>query len=152
MTPEVAFGRFLMGVLCGGVIGLIYCFLRPLQRGRAVFADLLFVLGAGWALLYYGFAICRGDLRFGYLAAVAVGIFLFNRLCGWWLRPIFRIFWYSVGLFLLPVRKIFKKTRDFIKFLFASAKKWVTIKRKRNAQKGAHYAKEDRFPPDLSAD
>lgn len=140
MRPGVAFGRFLMGILCGGVVGLFYGFLRPLQKGRAILADLIFVLGAGWALLYYGFAICRGDLRLGYLAAVGVGAFLWNRIFGWWLRPIFRIFWHFMGLFTLPFRKIFKKFCDFIKFLFATGKKSVTIRRKCDKkEKGVRY-------------
>ena len=59
--PTVAFGRFLTGILLGCLIGLFYGFLRPVQKGRAIFADTVFVIFAGWVLLYYGFAVCRGE-------------------------------------------------------------------------------------------
>ena len=109
MTPEIAFGRLVAGVLLGAAIGLFYGFLRPLRRGLAIGPDLIFALVAGWVLLYYGFAICRGDLRLGYLAAAGAGAIGWDRSFGRWLRPVFRGFWGFVAALSRPVKIFFKK-------------------------------------------
>ena len=62
-TPAAAWERFVTGLVFGCVLGIFYGFLRPLQRGKAVIPDLIFVGFAGWIYLIFGFAVCRGDLR-----------------------------------------------------------------------------------------
>ena len=121
-APSVAFGRFVIGILLGCVIGLFYGFLRPVQKGRAIFPDLIFTAFAGWVLIYYGFAVCRGDLRMGYLFATGAGAVGWDMSFGRWLRPVFCGFWGFMGRYLPPVKKFFKKVRNFIKFFFTTPK------------------------------
>ena len=102
-APSVAFGRFVMGLLLGAIIGLFYGFLRPVQKGRAILADLVFIIFAGWILLYYGFAVCRGDLRMGYLFAAGVGAIGWDLTLGKWLRPVFDRFW---AIILFPWKNV----------------------------------------------
>ena len=127
-APEVAWNRFLTGLVFGCVLGIVYGFLRPLRRGKAVLPDLLFALATGWVYLYYGFAVCRGDLRIGYWAAPLVGAIAWDRSVGQWLSPLFCGFWRSFARVLLPVQVFFKKIWNFIKFLFATWKKWGILK------------------------
>jgi hypothetical protein len=129
-TPEVAFWRFLTGLVLGCVLGIIYGLLRPVRRGKAIFPDLVFAFFTGWIYLYYGFALCRGDLRMGYLAAPILGAIAWDRSVGQWLRPIFDGFWRIIVKIFRPVGKILKKSRIFVKFLFASGRKWVTMKKR----------------------
>ena len=117
-APGTAFVRFFIGLALGCIIGLFYGFLRPLRKGKAVIPDLVFCLFAGWILLYYGFAVCRGDQRMGYLAAAGVGAIGWDRSFGRWLRPVFGGFWGFAAAMLRPIRKFFKKIRNFIKFFF----------------------------------
>lgn len=126
-TPAVAFWRFAVGLVFGCVLGICYGFLRPTRRGRGILSDLVFVTFAGWVYLYYGFAVCRGDLRLGYSAAPVIGAIAWDRTVGWWLRPIFACFWRMVAKISRPFRKIPEKLWIFAKFLFASGKKWVTM-------------------------
>ena len=94
-------------------MGLWYGFLRPLRRGRGVAADLLFLAGAVWAWLYAGFAVCGGDLRLGYFAALAAGVLIIDWTAGLLLRPLFFGFWQKIGRIfqkiVAPVKKILKK-------------------------------------------
>ena len=93
-TPSVAFGRFVIGILLSCVIGLFYGFLRPVQKGRAILADAVFAVFAGWVLVHYGFGVCRGDLRLGYLFAAGAGAVGWDLTLGKWLRPVFWGFWF----------------------------------------------------------
>ena len=127
-VPAVAFHRFLTGLALGCALGILYGFLRPVRRGRAVIPDLVFAAVAGWVYLYYGFAVCRGDLRMGYMAALAVGALAWDRVFGRGLLPIYRGFWAQIGKFLRGIEKIVKKFLKIVKFFFASGKKWGTIK------------------------
>ncbi len=127
-APYVAFSRFLIGLLLGGVLGLVYGFLRPLRRKKKTLPDLVFVLAAGWVYLYYGFAVCRGDLRLGYTAAPIAGAIGWDRTVGLWLRPVPEKFWEFIRKILHPLGRSFKKFWKWVKFLFASGKKWGTIK------------------------
>ena len=136
-TPEVAFRRFVIGLVFGCALGIVYGFLRPVRRGKAIGSDLVFAVVTGWVYLYYGFAVCRGDLRMGYLAAPILGAILWDRTVGRWLRPIFDGFWKIIAKILRPVREFKKKSRVFVKFLFATGKKWVTIKCKKSAVPGS---------------
>jgi hypothetical protein len=131
-APEQAAFRFGCACLLGAALGVLYGFLRPLRIRRTFFADFLFVTGLVYAWLYLSFAVCRGDLRLGYTAGLFLGCFLWELTLGKLLRPVFFGFWRIVGKVLgaitLPVRKIFKKIHEIIKFLFASLEKWGTIK------------------------
>ena len=121
--PALDGRRFLIACLIGLGLGLIYGFLRPLRRNRPVLSDLLFLPFLGYAWLYLGFAICRGDLRLGYCAGLFVGAVLWEWTVGRLLRPVFDLFWRVVfrvcrGFFRI-FEKIFKKIRKKLKFLFA---------------------------------
>ena len=126
-TPGVAFRRFVVGLLLGCLLGIFYGFLRPTRRGRAIVSDLVFVTFAGWVYLYYGFAVCRGDLRIVYSAAPIIGAITWDRTVGRWLRPIFAYFWQVVAEITRPYRKIPKKLWKFIKFLFHFLKNYVYL-------------------------
>ena len=133
--PATAFRRFLIGLMLGCVLGIFYGFLRPIRRGKAVFADMIFVLFAGWVYLFYGFAVCRGDLRLGYILPPILSAMVWNRFLGGWLQPVFDGFWRFVSGIFKPFQRFFKKMWIFIKFLFASGKKWSKIKSKERKQK-----------------
>jgi hypothetical protein len=143
-TPEIAFQRFLTGLALGCLLGVVYGFLRPVRRGKAILPDLVFAFFTGWGYLYYGFAVCRGDLRMAYFAAPILGAIVWDRSIGRWLRPIYDGFWKCIGKILGPFRKIMKKTWIFVKFLFASGKKWVTIKctNRKHPEKGVRNEKQ----------
>jgi hypothetical protein len=139
-------------------LGLFYGFLRPIRRGKAILPDLIFVAAAGWIYVYYGFAICRGDLRMGYMAAPLLGAILWDRLFGRWLLPIYGGIWQLFAGICRPFLRICKKIWDFIKFLFASVKKWGTMKRKERRgkkppHKGVSYERKEKslqsYPADL---
>ena len=140
MTPQIAFRRFLTGVVLGCAIGIIYGFLRPARRKKATWSDFIFAIFVLWVYVHYGFGVCRGDLRIGYLVAPIAGAFAWDRTVGRWLLPIFGELWQFFALICWPVRKIFAKGKDFVKFLLARCKKWVTIKwrkhRNRTVQEG----------------
>ena len=117
-------------LLLGGALGIVYGFLQPLRPRW--FSDLLFL----WALFTFWirlvFGLCAGDLRFAYSACLLLGLWLWHITFGPWLQPVFSVFWKGIyrlfRLFLLPFKKIWAITRKFRNFLFATAKKWVTIK------------------------
>lgn len=117
------------GLLLGAGLGLFYGFLRDF-RPRWL-GDLLFVTALFWIWIYLGFGLCGGDLRLAYSACLLAGIFLWEGTFGRFLRPVFSTFWKGVSrAFLwiwLPYKKFWKKAGNFIKFLFARSKKWVTI-------------------------
>jgi hypothetical protein len=128
VTPGIAFWRFGCSLLLGGCLGLWYGFLRPLGTKHQTLADVLFSLGAVWCWVCICFGICRGDIRFVFLLAMLGGLFLWEATFGRWLRPVFSGFWQFFRrlfrLFLFPWKKIL----EIAKILFASVKKWVTIK------------------------
>ena len=122
-TPEIAFGRFVTGLLLGCGLGIYYGFLRPLRRKQNFFPDLLFVLGAGWVYLYYGFAVCRSDLRMGYTIAPILGAIVWDAGPGRWLRPVFGGFWHFCARMTWPFHNFLKKISHFLKFPLATGKK-----------------------------
>ncbi len=130
IPPALAAWRMGAAGLCGLLLGAVYSFLRPL-RPRAL-ADTLFVTALLYGTLVVSFAVCRGDPRFGDNAAMYGGLFLWLLTFGRWLRPVFAGFWKALGRFLrlilYPGKKFFEKMRQIIKNIFASLKKWVTIK------------------------
>ena len=131
ISPEAALERLLWAALYGACLGLVYEFLRPLRPKSTTLADSIFILCTGWLWLHLSFAICRGDLRVGYWAGLALGFFLCRISAGRLLRPVFYAFWTFLGQLLsLPVRvirKIFEEIAVFIKKIFASGKKSGTI-------------------------
>lgn len=148
-APQIAFRRFLTGLVLGCALGLIYGFLRPARQKKAFWADLLFGGLAVWVYAHYGFAVCRGDLRMGYFVAPIASAFLWDRSVGRWLAPIFRKLWQFFAIIGRPLEKIFIKGRDFVKFLFARWKKWGTMewKKRRNSrtsQEGANYERKEK--------
>lgn len=129
--PALDACRFLYACLLGLGLGLWYGFLRPLRPRHTVLSDVLFLPALGWAWLYLSFAVCRGDIRLGYCAGLAVGAFFWEGTFGRWLRPVFYCFWGTIsriwGKIFAILKKIFKKMRKNEKNLFASGKKWFTI-------------------------
>ena len=81
-APEEAAGRFLWACLLGLPLGAAYDFLRPLRPKFTAAADGLFLLAVGWAWLYLGFGICRGDLRLGYSAGLLAGGLIWEGTAG----------------------------------------------------------------------
>ena len=126
-APETAARRFLLSCALGCLLGLIYGILRPFRHRFPKTGDALFLLAAFRIWLELAFGICLGDIRIGYLAGLLAGALLWELTLGRLLRPVFFGFNRSLveiwGIFTLPAKKFW----DFVKILFASAKKWVTI-------------------------
>ena len=131
MTPQVQAVRFAASLVIGLGLGVFYCFLRPLRPKLTALADGIFVTCSliGWT--YAAFYFCRGDIRMGYTFGFFLGMGIGWRTLGLWLSPVFFAFWRlvrkGVGIALFPFGFILKKIIRWIKFLFASWKKWGTI-------------------------
>ena len=127
LTPVTAAYRMACALALGAVLGLLYGFLRPLRPRHTLMADGVFLLAALWVWIYLCFGVCAGDIRAGFAFAMLAGGILWEGTAGRLLRPVFAGFWRilakTAGTFLLPVKKFFV----FLKILFASVKKWVTI-------------------------
>ena len=127
-APALAAHRFVCCCLLGAALGVYYEFLRPLRPRYTLAADALFLTGCVWVWLIMSFRVCRGDLRLGYSAGLLAGGIVWDLAFSSLIAPIFSGFWKFVrailGFALLPA----KKFSEFAKILFASAKKWVTIK------------------------
>ena len=127
MTPAAAAYRMACALALGAALGLIYGFLRPLRPRHTLLSDGIFLAVTAWAWIYLCFGICAGDIRAGYAFGLLAGGIIWERTAGRPLRPVFIQFWRildkSLGLLLLPLKKFFA----FLKFLFASVEKWVTI-------------------------
>ena len=127
-APALSALRFLLALLSGGILGIVYGFLRPLRPRFTHFSDMLFTAAALYVWLFLHFRLCHGDLRVSYSIAMVLGGFLWELTAGRLLRPVFSVFWKGarkLWVFLwMPLKKICKKT----KILFASGRKWVTIK------------------------
>ena len=109
-------------MLLGCGLGLFYGFLRPLRPKRTALSDLLFLPAMGYAWLYLGFAVCRGDLRLGYFSGLALGALAWESTIGKVLRPVFSGFW---RIFALPFQKISHFFKKYSKNYLHSAKKWL---------------------------
>ncbi|MBE6974908.1 MAG: hypothetical protein E7436_05405 [Ruminococcaceae bacterium] len=156
-APALAAARFAAAFLLGAALGPVYDFLRPLRPRLTALADLLFLMPATGAWLYLNFAVCRGDIRLGYVLGIPLGLILWEKTLSFLFRPIFSIFW-------LPGKKILQFFRKISKKLFASAKKWVTIywtKNEHQTKEGgrkhaAHFTQTQADPlcvsPEQSAD
>ena len=158
--PALEAYRFYMACLIGAMLGVGYGFLRPFRRRFPRMGDLLFLPLMGYGWLYLCFAVCRGDIRLGYVAGLFVGAFIWELTVGRWLRPVFRGFWWLVGRIFrgifLPFQKIFKKIDKILKILFAKWKKWFTMVEntrhcKRRKDGGAGNGKQEKIPPCLSS-
>lgn len=132
-TPAQAFYRFAIALGLGCLLGVYYGFLRPLRPRLTALSDLLFLPAAGWAWLYLSFAVCQGDLRFGYTLGLICGVVLWEATIGRLLRPVFTVFWHTIrkifAFFLYPFKIFTKKGAKYLNFLLATVKKRFTIKR-----------------------
>ena len=108
-TPGAALEQTGLCFGVGALLGLLYGFLRPLRPRHTGLSDLLFLPGFFYGWLYCGFAICRGDLRLAYTAAMLLGIWITDRTVGRLLRPAFSFIWkvlaFLWSFFTFPVRK-----------------------------------------------
>ena len=133
--PAAAASLFLRSCLLGLPLGCWYDFLRPLRPRFTHLSDFVFMVGAVYLWLYQSFAICRGDIRWGYFSGFVLGAFVWELTAGMVLRPVFRWFWQILAQFwrimLIPGKIFFQKT----KILFASGEKWVTIRWNNRRQK-----------------
>lgn len=118
------------GLLLGCGLGLYYGFLRPLQPRWL--GDLFFLIALFGTWIYLGFGLCGGDLRMAYTLTLPIGSLLWEFTFGAALRPVFSSFWkgffHLFSYFLHPFKIILKKSGNFLIFLFARSRKWVTIK------------------------
>lgn len=135
-VPAIAAQRVLWALAVGAFLGLCYDFLRPLRRRHHVPGDLLFVLVAFFAWVWYSFQICRGDIRLGGTVALGLGMILWMGTASMVIRKVFYWFWLAIfqilSVFTLPFAKIFTKIRFLIKKVFASGKKRGTIEEAKN--------------------
>jgi hypothetical protein len=128
VTPAEEAWRFACSVFLGMALGPGYDLLRPLGSRHPDLADLLFAPLLLWVWLYVSFAVCRCDIRMVYTLGMLGGFCLWELTAARWLQPLCFLFWQKTGacvrFFLVPWKNFLK----FVKILFASAKKWVTIK------------------------
>lgn len=101
--------RLLCALLLGAGLGIFYGFLRPLRPRHTVLSDLLFLPAMGYAWLYLGFAVCRGDIRLGYCMGLILGGSIWEFTLGRWLRPVFFGFWHGISRILHGILDCFKK-------------------------------------------
>ena len=99
ITPAVAAGRFLRGLLLGFLLGGWYGFLRPLGHRRRTLADLLFLSGVFPVWVYFSFGVCQGDLHLGYLSGLFLGGIGMELTLGRLLRPVWEGLWKPVWAF-----------------------------------------------------
>ena len=66
-APAEALRRVLTGCLLGLGLGGWYEFLRPLRRRFPHLCDLLLLAAFGCCWIFFGFQICRGDLRLSHI-------------------------------------------------------------------------------------
>ncbi|MBQ6831168.1 MAG: spore cortex biosynthesis protein YabQ [Oscillospiraceae bacterium] len=130
-SPALDAYRFGVACVLGLFLGICYGLLRPLRPRLTALSDLLFLIPAGYCWLYLGFAVCRGDIRLSYCAGLVLGAIAWDRTFGRWLMPVFFSFWkvifQSVHLIFGFFEKIFKKSGQKLKKIFALLKKWFTI-------------------------
>ena len=118
--PTLATQRFLAACLIGAALGIVYGFLRPLRPRFTAAADLVFLAAAFFGWLQLAFRICMGDVRIAYLAGMGLGTVCWEISAGRLLRPIFFIFWHTLGHILRFLMKPVKKILKILKILFAS--------------------------------
>ena len=120
-APALSARYFLTACLLGCIGGVYYGFLRPLRPKHTVLSDLLFLPVLIYLWLQLSFGVCKGDLRLGYTAGLAVGAVVFDRTAGIWIRPVFWGYWRGLdsiwGWLTQPVKNFFKKPIDFAAFM-----------------------------------
>ena len=156
MTPPAAAAlRFLMGTAFGVGLGILWDLLKPLARRHPLVCDLLFAPVLFWAWLEHGFAVCQGDLRLGYTAALGIGWAVWEMTLGRLLTKLVAGLWDFCGRLLRrigrPFIKILKKFLRFCKKIFAYTEKWVTIRWNNRRPKAVGYggvtdAKDHEYP------
>lgn len=152
-APAEAAARLLGAFAWGLALGVAYSFLRPLRQKMPCFADGLFVLCLMIGWVYVSFGVCLGDIRMGYTVAMLLGVGAWEATAGWLLRRCFWWLWRGIfAVLAFPGKimgKLFQKIRIFLKNVFASVKKWSTIKRndrrKRRSTGGSHHGKDHRY-------
>ncbi len=149
MAPTVAAqGQwFFASVLLGGLLALIYHFLRAFrgQFPKGTFlADLLFLGIFAWILAYLGLAICGGIFQLPQAVGLCVGAWAYSRTGFPLLQGLFAGFWRLIGKFWGGIgrlwEKIWKKLKKIAKYLFSTWKKWVTINGKGKTHLGGKKA------------
>ncbi|MBO5130565.1 MAG: spore cortex biosynthesis protein YabQ [Oscillospiraceae bacterium] len=155
-APALAAERFALACLLGLGLGAVYELLRPLRPRFTALADGLFLLAATAIWLHLSFAICGGDLRIAYSGGLGAGALIWEWTVGRLLRPVLEAFWRRIGKILgflwIPAKKFSKN----MKILFASVKKWVTIKSRnrrhhRRESGGSPYGRIKRTDQSLQA-
>lgn len=141
-VPAEAAHRVLWALAVGAFLGLCYDFLRPLRRRHHAPADLLFVLVALMAWIWYNFKICRGDIRLGGTAALGLGMLLWRGTVSLVVRRLFYRFWAVIfrilSAFFRPFLKINKKMWLLLKKVFAYGKKRGYNKEETNPRRNRH--------------
>ena len=112
-APAAAAAYWLRTLAVGGVLGMIYGFLRPLRPRLTWLADSIFVLCLLYGWVYMTFGICGGESRLGCTAALFLGVWLFDAAPGRWLRPVYGLFWRAMAGFfriiLWPLKKMWSR-------------------------------------------
>ena len=111
IPPSLAAAQFGTALLMGAGLGLLHSFLRPPRRRFTALADLIFGLALLGCWIYLSFAVCRGDIRLGYVLGIPLGLILWEKTLSRLFRPVFSIFW-------LPAKKILQFFRKFLKKTF----------------------------------
>ena len=134
IAPGEALRELLAGAALGGLLGVLWGFLRPLGKRRRNLCDFLFLLALAGGLCRLSFGICGGDLRPACLGAAALGGIGEEMTLGRLLAPVFYGFWSILSRFWGAVSAFWKNFFKSAKNVFASAGKWVTIGRKNRSE------------------
>ena len=133
--------RFLQCVCAGFLLGPGIDAVFPLRHRLSVLFQLLVSIQIVlvWSVCCFG--ICGGDIRGGYLAGCALGLFCWRNTLSPSVRGIFGKIWSILCRFTGRLAGVFyqilKKVLKIEKFFFASGKKSVTIE-KNNRRKNRH--------------
>lgn len=144
-VPASAALRVLWGLAVGVMLGVGYDFLRPLRRRYHAPADVVFVLAAVWAWIWYSFKICAGDIRLGGTASLGLGMLLWLGTGSPVIRKVFFWIWLVIFRILsvlsLPFAKIFEKIQHFSKKVIAYGKKrgYNRMSNQKQTSGGTHY-------------
>jgi len=153
-TPAEAARLFLLALLMGAGLGVVYGFLRPLRPRLTALSDFLFAVALFWVWIFHSFYFCRGDIRMGNAVGILLGALIWDNTAGRLFRPVFRHFWALLGkvfgFFLRPVKFFIKKGAKTAKFLLATGQKMFTIrKNKGGADHGAQTQSIQTYSPGI---
>ena len=79
-SPREAALRFLVSLAVGGVLGVLYAFLRPLRPKRTFVSDSIFLAAALYGWIWQSFYVCQGDLRTVWLLGLMVPYIIYNKV------------------------------------------------------------------------